>query len=110
MSDITLTLALNEKRPHDFSTFAFTRDQFGKGYWISRSKIGNQPPNCIVHVQLQSELTALAKARGLSEAFNFAAQKPKPKKEKTVRTRGPRKPKSPTAGLIGGFNPFAGGA
>ena len=80
----------------------------GQGDWINKTPIPGQPPNCIVHLTLQSELTQLAKVRGVSEEHNFARNIPKPVKEVAVRgPRKPRGPKAPKSGLIGGFNPFA---
>ena len=103
MSAITLTLPmLNDGT---LTRFEWTRGFDGEGMWITRTRMGNMPPNCRVHTQMQHELTVKAREQGLSEPHNFAKFPPKPVKEKTVRTRAPRKPKAPN--LMGGFNPFA---
>ncbi len=101
----TLTIAMNEKNPHQFTTFAFTRGFDGEGHWITKTSTPQMPANCIVPVILNQELTVLAKERGLTEQYNFSRSIPKP--EKTVAVRGPSKPKAPKSGLMGGFNPFA---
>lgn len=111
---ITLSVALDKKKPNNLCTFAWKRNALGKGYWVSRERFQGLPANCIVHVDLQSQLTSLAKSRGISEAFDFAIQSVEIKKEKEslpkIRTaskaKSSRKPKRSNSSFISGFNPF----
>ena len=113
MEALTLTLALSEHRPDDFTTFAFMRTFDGEGNWVTRDSKANMPANCMAPLELQFQLSGIARARGMSEAHNFSRVIPKPPKPEKV-PRGPRKPRASKskvpAGLLGGFNPFAVGA
>jgi hypothetical protein len=104
MSDITLTMQMNENNPDSWCTFAWRRNRDGMGGWYTTSHIGNTPPHCLVHTGLSRTLTSLAMARGMAECFGFAKTKPKPKK--TPRVRGSSR-KNKATGLLGGFNPFS---
>ena len=113
MSDVTLTVALNDSRPNDKTTFRFSRDQFGEGSWYTTSPTGIKAGNCAVHLTLGSALTSLARARDLQETHNFSRTPPKPvKAEKVPRQKREKKAKasrktSVPNGMLGGFNPFA---
>jgi hypothetical protein len=107
MSAITPTIEM------EGSLYAFERGFKGEGTWICKrgrckGLIGFANVNTVVPVMVGNELTTLAKEQGVAERFNFAKMPPKPEKPEP-RPRGPRKPKSKTPALMGGFNPFATG-
>ena len=93
-------------------TFGWFRGLEGEhsleGNWQTLCTVGGLPANTVVHINLQKDLTRLAKARGLDDGYGFVRHIPKPTKEKKERT--PKDPsekiRRPTPGLMGGFNPF----
>jgi hypothetical protein len=95
----------------DGTLYAFERGFRGEGLWVCRrgkckGLIGHSNAGAIVPIIVSSELTTLAKEKGIAETFNFARNPPPPPKPEP-RKRGEKKSASKTPSLKGGFNPFA---
>lgn len=96
-------------------SFVWRRDRFGVGGWYSTTYVGRVPPNCYVHIELQTALTKKAKELGLSEHYSFSKIPPKAEKPSRVSgntAKAVAKTRSRTirlnndGKLVGGFNPF----
>jgi hypothetical protein len=110
MSTTTLTIIPDEDSPAKTMDFAFTRNMHGEGGWVTKGGMPGLPTNCFVHTEMQQSLTTIALERGLTEAHNFAMNRPKPKPPvRVARVKGEKKAKATKvgSGMVGGFNPFA---
>ncbi len=81
-----------------------------EGNWETLGSYLGLPPGVVVHINLQQDLTKIAQARGLDDGHGFKRTILVPKKESVKRE--PKDPnakssRKPSAGLMGGFNPFA---
>lgn len=80
---------------------------FGEGNWITVKPYRSLPPNTILPLDLQAELSVLARERNIPEANNYRRTLPKPER-KPVSIGRPKAEKSiKDSPLMGGFNPFA---
>lgn len=113
---ITLTIPRQENEDGEIipgGSFGWFRGQEGEhsleGNWQTLETTGCLPAGVILHINLQKDLTAIAKSRGLDDGYGFARHIPRPAKEvkeKKAREPGEKKAKT-TPGLMGGFNLFA---
>lgn len=80
---------------------------FGEGNWVSLETFKGLPPNTILPITIQDDLSTLARERKIPEDFNYRKAMPKPEPRKPV-SRGKSKADKdkPATGLMGGFNPF----
>ena len=114
MSYVLLEFPLDAERPKDLDTFAFVRGPDNRGDWVTAPDRNGEGANIIVPTSVAAALTVRARIVGLLERHNFARSAPRlaatvvpTVREKTAGKSG-RKP-GKTSGLMGGFNPFAGG-
>lgn len=106
-------------------TFRFIRglegEHNGEGNWISLYHFMGLPPGTIVHIDLQKDLTELAKARGLDEVGNFKRflslpksvkeekekeEKAQAKAERAAAPKAKAKGKRVNSAPMVGYNPF----
>lgn len=79
-----------------------------EGNWETLGHVMGLPPGVVLHIDLQNDLTEIAKSRGMDDGYKFARFIPKPAKEKRQPKDPNAKPaRKPSTGLLSGFNPFA---
>ncbi len=86
-------------------TFVFVRDTdtLRRGDWFPTQRFGMLPGNTAVPMDFGKDLTELAKARGIPEAFGFALHPPAPEKKPREKSE----KASPVPSVVkAGFNPF----
>ena len=118
-SHIILRVSLDPKRPERVAVFKWHREdgKDGRGYFVGQNKWAGGV-GMIACIDLQKVLIDLARARGMSEEFNFSMANPKPKKpirkakvRAKAKTKGKgtilRKRKTSDGKKIPMFNPFA---
>lgn len=97
--------------------FRFVRDMDGIGGWVTLTRRGGLMPECYVPITFGHLLTKVAKHRAISDIYNFAMVRPKPKAAITgvSKANGSGKSSGKVSSTIhgrvlrkvGGFNPFA---
>ena len=109
MSQITLTVSMNKRNPDLVSVFEWSRDRFGQGFWVAKTKFGSIIPNQVVHQDLAHDLSSKAREQGLTEQYDFSMSPPKEEEaEKAPKSKTRKSRKSKVGkGLLSGFNPFA---